>query len=154
MTSHAAAGSAAGYLHQMQLALLELWERTPEDPGISVSVEAGDDIEVREAGGATLVLVQSKHHLGDAMLTDRSPELWRTLAVWIDVLQGHAHDKLPRLSLYTTAVSADGSAAALLRPLILIGSARDPDTARTILERVASEAPGNHATQAARSASS
>jgi hypothetical protein len=152
MTSHAAAGSAAGYLHQMQLALLELWERTPEDPGVAVSVEAGDDIEVRDADDATMIFVQSKHHLGDATLTDRSPDLWKTVSVWIDLLGANGSDMPPRLALYTTAVCAEESAAALLRPQTLIGTARDSAEARTILEEVASEAPGNKATEAARSA--
>ena len=152
MSSHAAAGSAAGYLHQMQLALLELWDRTPEDPGVSVSVEAGDDIEVRDAGDASIVYVQSKHHLDDATLSDRSPDLWRTVAVWIDLIEEQGSDELPRLALYTTSVCADGSAAALLRPQSLIGSARDTIAARKILEEVAAETPGNQATQAARKA--
>lgn len=152
MSSHAAAGSAAGYLHQMQMALLELWERTPQDPGVSVSVEAGDDIEVRDSDGASMVLVQSKHHLGDATLTDRTPDVWRTIAVWIDVLKGHSGDTLPRLALYTTAICAEGAGVALLRPQILIGSMRDSVAARTMLEQAAAEAPGNQATRVARSA--
>jgi hypothetical protein len=136
----------------MQLALLELWERTPEDPDVSVSVEAGDDIEVRDSDGTPMVFVQSKHHLGGATLTDRSPELWRTLAVWIDVLKEHGGGKLPRLALYTTAIGAEGTGVALLRPQALGGSTRGSVEARRLLEQAAGEAPANQATQVARSA--
>src|SRR3712207_6592136 len=122
MPSHAAAGSAAGYLHQMQLALLELWDRTPEDPGVSLSIEAADDIEIRDADGDTVVLVQSKHHLKEAALTDRSTDLWKTIAVWTEVAAAHGEGRLPRLALYTTATCADGSAAAILRPRTLVGA--------------------------------
>ena len=152
MASHAAAGSAAGYLHQMQVALIELWERTPGDPGVSLSIEAGDDIEVRDEEDAAMVFVQVKHHVGDGTLTDRSPDLWRTVAVWIDLLEIHGADKLPRLALYTTAVCGDGTAPMRLRPQTLVGSERDPVGAQTTLEQVAAEDPGNETTQPARSA--
>lgn len=78
MTSHAAAGSAAGYLHQMQVALLELWERAPEDPDVSLRIEATDDIELRTNEQPSL-LIESKHHLEEATLSDRSVDLWRTI---------------------------------------------------------------------------
>ncbi len=58
--------------------------------------------------------VQAKHHLDAYTLTDRSPELWRTLRVWMDLEESDA--ALPNLQLVTTSTAAADTAVAVLGP--------------------------------------
>src|SRR6202035_1120095 len=60
--------------------------------------------------------VQAKHHLDAYTLTDRSPELWRTLSVWMDLEKEIGDATLPNLQLMTTSKAAPGTAVSLLGP--------------------------------------
>jgi hypothetical protein len=128
---HGAAGSALGYLFQVQWGLLELLRRARVTPDAAMTFEVLDDIQFDDP----MELVEVKHHVGEtATLTDKSVDLWRTLAVWMD-----AEDKAERpedvpasLVLVTTAKAADGSAAAALRP-----DGRRPDLAVPLLVEAA-----------------
>jgi hypothetical protein len=80
--AHSAAFSAAGYLHQLQVGLLALWD-VAALPGSAVRVESLDDIDILDGEDAAS-LIQVKNQLGDAAMTDRSPALWRSLTVWMD----------------------------------------------------------------------
>jgi hypothetical protein len=60
--------------------------------------------------------VQAKHHLDDYTLTDRSPELWRTLRVWMDLEKTLGDAPLPILHLATTSKAASDTAVSLLGP--------------------------------------
>ena len=78
--------------------------------------------------------VQAKHHLDDYTLTDRSPELWRTLRVWMDLEDELGDAPLPNLQLMTTSRAAPGTAVALLGP-----KGRDVTAALSKLLAVAGE---------------
>jgi len=70
-----------------------------------------------EAGGGPAdQLLQTKHHLSrTASLSDASPDLWKSLRIWVE---GNRTKTIPRsasLHLLTTAVASPGSAAAYLR---------------------------------------
>ena len=142
-TTHSAPGQAAGYEYQRQLALVLLAEAYREDPLVAVRLEAIEDVELVWRDGE-VVGVQAKHHLRDHTLTDRSPDLWRTLTGWMDLERQRGADALPRLHLVTTSRAAAGTAVALLRH-----RNRDVVTALGLLREVAGQ-PGAEATRGAR----
>lgn len=106
--------SAAGYLYQCQTALLELLRRGWDEPDLILFLEKLDDVELQRADAREAL--QIKHHTGKSgSVTDASVDLWRTLAVWLDVLPGLAPGEQPSFTLLTTGRAPDGSAASLLR---------------------------------------
>src|SRR6266508_1930165 len=143
-TQHSAAGSAAGYLYQCQAALIELLRRGWEEPDLVLFLEALDDVEIQ--GGDARESLQIKHHTGGSgSLTDASVDLWRTFAVWLDILPDLAPGEQPSFTLLTTGQAPDGSAASLLRA----DGARDETAALGMLETAAATS-SNQQTEAAR----
>lgn len=133
---HSAAQSAAGYLYQARLALVEALRYAYADSGVEIAVEKFDDVSF-EKDGSPLELLQAKHHLkksGD--LTDSSVDLWKTLRVWAGAAK--ADPSLPgraRFALITTEQAPVGSAASYLRPADAGG--RDLAKAEAILVKAA-----------------
>ena len=116
VVDHSAAGPAAGFEQQRQLALVLLCETYTRDPAVRVRLEAIEDIDIVSDLVTIDARVQVKHHLAEHTFTDRTPEWWRTLTVWMDLEQALRPDALPRLHLATTSVAHPDSAAALLGP--------------------------------------
>lgn len=115
MTSHDASSSAIGYLYQVRWALLELIRGSSTRPDMSLTLEKFDDVAWEDTGGNPVELLQLKHHNhSNGSLTDKSPDLWRTLKVWMDDPQLLDRDG-PELSIVTTANAPVGSAASYLR---------------------------------------
>jgi hypothetical protein len=130
MTTHSAAGSAAGYLYQCERALLELVERSREN--LTLFLESLDDVHLEKEGLAVEIL-QLKHHIGGgADLSDTSPDFWRAMAVWLDLADDLGADETPLFTLLTTSDAPSDSAASLLAAL-----PRDPDNAKVRLEAAA-----------------
>ena len=113
-TDFSAADSALGYLYQIRLGLLSSLRRLSRDASFTLYFETLDDVVFEEEGSA-VELLQLKHHCERAAnLTDASPDLWKTLRVWIE---GRAHDTIPddgQLFLVTTSAVGSGSAASML----------------------------------------
>lgn len=109
-----AAPSALGYLYQIRYALVLLLEA--KDPNTMVSIEKLDDVAFEEGGDPTQVL-QFKHHISHrAVLTDSSPDLWKTLRIWATKVKDGSLDlSAVILSMVTTATAGPDSAATLLR---------------------------------------
>lgn len=131
-TSHSAAASALGYLHQIRWGLLELLRSRSDDPTRSLTMEMYDDVAWDNAGTPT-DLKQLKLHTGATSpnLTDASTDLWRTFRVWMDA--GSPGDPYgPTLSLITTSSVGGSSAASYLRAVD-----RDPGKALSKLEEAA-----------------
>ena len=125
--SSAAAGpQALGYLYQAQYALYALLPAIGEE---SALILAGlDDVELQSATATELQ--QLKHHLStkrQAVLSNRSPDWWKTLRVWGDLLQQSQWDLLrTRLALLTTATAAPGSPSpACCETMPTLGPAED-----------------------------
>lgn len=114
LTDFSAADSAVGYLYQVRLALLSALQRLANGETFALYLETLDDV-VFETNGAVLDLLQLKHHCDRAAnLTDASPDLWKSLRVWMD---GRASKTIPpdaRLFLITTSNVGSGSAASKL----------------------------------------
>lgn len=113
-TDFSAADSAVGYLYQVRLALLSALQRLASDENFALYLETLDDV-VFETTGSPPTLLQLKHHCERAAnLTDASPDLWKSLRVWMD---GRAHATIPadaKLFLITTSDVGLGSAASML----------------------------------------
>jgi hypothetical protein len=114
-SAFSAADSALGYIYQCRYALLLALQRLPLGEPFQVSIETLDDV-VFERQGAATELLQTKHHLErQANLTDASPDLWKTLRIWIEQ---SAKRELPTETLFfliTTAPIPDGAAAGYLK---------------------------------------
>ncbi|HYW46999.1 MAG TPA: hypothetical protein VE959_29300 [Bryobacteraceae bacterium] len=81
--THGASASAMGYLFQCRFALLAGLRAVLDAPQLSISIEKFDDVAFETKGEPT-ELIQTKHHIaktGD--LTDASPDLWKTLSIWL-----------------------------------------------------------------------
>lgn len=114
-TDFSAADSAVGYLYQVRLALLFALRRFATDETFALYFETLDDV-VFETTGSALDVLQVKHHCrSSANLTDASPDLWKSLRVWMD---GRAHGTIPSdasLFLFTTSdVGSDSAAGKLM----------------------------------------
>lgn len=131
-TAFSAADSALGYLYQARLALLLAVQRHVRDEQFAVRLETLDDV-VFETAGSPWDLLQLKHHCArSANLTDASPDLWKSLRVWIEGLGAGLIPADAQLFLMTTSAVGPDSAAACLG-----ADGRDEDTALRRLETVA-----------------
>jgi hypothetical protein len=112
-----ASASALGYLYQVRYSLYLLLRGVREDPNCAISVERLDDVAFEENGQA-IELIQLKHtiYAQQADLTDASERLWKTLRIWSLKLKEEPEKfRHILLSLVTTGVTGEGSAARRLR---------------------------------------
>lgn len=102
-----------GYLYQVRVALL--WAIRKSRVGdFSVSLETLDDVSFETAGDPIAVL-QTKHSLNAAStLGDLSPELWKTLRVWLVGLQAGEVPAAASRFLISTAGASPGTACAAM----------------------------------------
>ena len=116
-SSHSAAPSLLGYIFQCRYALLDALRRVPSENRVRIALETIDDVKFEQEGITTDIL-QIKHHTKaqHGSLSDSSPDIWRTLQVWIDGICTGRIGPDARLFLITTNVCAEGTAAANLRP--------------------------------------
>ena len=130
MTEFSAAPQALGYLYQIRYALYLILTRREEQ---ELSIESLDDITFDDTDNAK-ELVQLKHHIVPASLTDSSSELWKAIRIWATYLRkGEISFPETTLSLVSTAQAPDNSIAALLRP----GNNRQTDLAANKLLDIA-----------------
>lgn len=113
VSAFGAGASMVGYLYQVRVALL--WAiRRSRVSDFRVSIETLDDVSF-EVGGEPAAVLQAKHSLNAAAsLTDLSPELWKTLRVW---MVGLASGEVPLDAtrfLIATAEAPEGGACAAL----------------------------------------
>ena len=131
VTTFSAAPQALGYLYQARVALLLLLQAPDET---RIKVEALDDIELNNALTAnSLALIQLKHHTSPTVLTDASPDLWKSLRVWAEQAASHTFVVSDtRIMLLTTSKVSIGSA-----PSFLAETKRDVEKADSLLMLVA-----------------
>lgn len=129
--SHSAARSALGYFYQSQWPLLELLRGSGERPDCAITLELHDDV-AWDVQGTPTDLLQVKHHLrATRRLGDKDVDVWRTIRAWMNT-QDVADPNGPTLTLVTTQIASEGSAAAALRPMD-----HDPIRALGLLEAAA-----------------
>ncbi|UYK75274.1 ABC-three component system protein [Xanthomonas sacchari] len=103
-----------------------------DDEDFSIFLETLDDV-VFEKTGTPLELFQLKHHSNaQANLTDASPDIWKSLRVWIEGRNSGAVTSIDRLVLITTQMVGKGSIASKL-----LATNRDEDAALTAMRNVA-----------------
>lgn len=113
---HGAADSAVGYLFQCRFALFLGLSEMLTNPSLEVSIEKFDDVAF-ELEGDPVALIQTKHHLrSTGRLTDHSPDLWKTIRIWAELVDAdpEAPSRL-KFTLLTTGEAPPGSAASMLR---------------------------------------
>ena len=107
-----------GYVYQADVALLELTRRRVEsaNPEWALTIEVFDDVAFQRGSEPPEVFLQSKGSLKSVRpVTDRSPELWKTLRNWATLVsEGHADPRAASFTLWTTQAAGAGSAVALL----------------------------------------
>ena len=108
-----ATGPTLGYLYQIRLALL--WAlRQARKSDFVVSVETLDDVSF-SLDSDPFVVLQTKHSIQHvAGLGDYSPELWKTLGIW---LEGRANGEIPAHAsrfLISTSLPPPGSVSEML----------------------------------------
>ncbi|MDA9526206.1 hypothetical protein XI06_39185 [Bradyrhizobium sp. CCBAU 11434] len=137
-----------GYLYQCRQALLLSIQLSKSFPSLTISIEKFDDVAI-ESAGVPAVQLQLKHHITPGALTDKSPDIWKTLRVWSE--QTLDNPQLPfetRFVLFTTGCAGEGTAAAALR----LGRTRqDEERALALLEEAAKSSKSQE-TKAAREA--
>lgn len=113
-SNFSAAESALGYLFQVRVALLWSLRHLKNSNEFSVAFETLDDV-VFESDEVARDVLQTKHHLRHPTdLTDASPDLWRTLRIWLEVYEKGRLAAETKLYLVTTAKCGEHSAASYL----------------------------------------
>lgn len=133
-----AAGSALGYLAQIEYGLLLVLKRMDDTVELRLSMETADDLVLDSAdSSAATELWQTKHHqTTKGSLGDASTDLWKSLHNWIESVSDDC-----QFVLFSTASAPHGSAAQLLGKS---RSSEDVRSAQQCLEKIAVEA-GNEA---------
>ena len=104
----------SGYLYQVRYALLLLLQKMEHEPDAVISLETRDDI-VFEKGGDAKELLQLKHTIkATAGLSNRSPDLWKTLRIWSEDILANATNSA-RFILVTSGAVPAGSIAEMLK---------------------------------------
>lgn len=135
-TKYSAQAPLAGYLFQCRLALLRGLQIVKTKANVQISIETFDDIAF-ENDDIAECLMQAKHSLTDKPLNDLSVDFWKTVRVWLSLLDDGIV-QLSSLSLFfiTTATAEGDTAVSKLRS----GSTTDDKLqARDLLKAAASK---------------
>ncbi len=129
-----AAPQALGYIYQLRYALYKLLLEAEE---AELSIEKIDDVAIEKDGDPYQVL-QLKRLKKATAVSDRSPELWKTLRVWSELIKS-GQVKMPdtKFFLVSTSNVSEGTIAYLLRSN---KSSRDPELA---YQKLVSESVSN-----------
>lgn len=132
-----ATSSALGYIYQVRYGLLSAIKKLTQvdDPDdFFASIERLDDIAF-EQGDDPHELLQTKFHGTPGNLTDRSPDLWKTIRVWCESIKSK-QVQLGKVffTLITTQKLNTGSIAVALCE---VGEDRDIDFALTEMRKIA-----------------
>lgn len=114
MSNHQASEQMLGYLYQVRYALASLLDH--DNPDFQISIEKFDDIAFSK-DDVPKQLIQVKHHVQQrGNLSDASTDLWRTLKVWIDIINT-SPDILDGTEFFiiTTSTASKDSAAYYLK---------------------------------------
>lgn len=123
---------ALGYLYQVRCALLWSLQKLKESPSFEASIETLDDVTFESHGIPTDLLQTKLHKNRGANLTDASPDIWKTLRIWLAAAESGQVTPGTSLYLVTTENAAPGTIAAYLK-----ADGRDVDAALSLLEATA-----------------
>lgn len=106
--------SALGYIYQIRYGLfLLLSDEGTEDKVLAL--ESLDDISIEDVNQTNLN--QTKYHLNrQANLTDRSPDFWKTMRVWCELIQDKKVDpSMTMFTLITSSYCSENSIMAIIK---------------------------------------
>lgn len=127
-----ASESSLGYLYQIRYALYLAVSNIDSD----ISIETLDDVVLEDKTQSTLH--QLKHHIKPGNLTDRSPDIWRSIRIWAELIcSNQIAIADTQFLLVTTSNIEQNSLASLLVPDISKG--RNPAEAHLRLKSIAEE---------------
>ncbi|RPH15223.1 MAG: hypothetical protein CBB67_018100 [Alteromonadaceae bacterium TMED7] len=133
-----ASASMLGYIYQIRFALYLSLKKLSDlaDPEqFNISIEKLDDIAF-DNDGSPEELLQTKFHGDEGNLTDRSPDIWKTIRVWVESIKsGEISLGNVILSLVTTQAVSKDSLASLLGG----GPERDIDEAQKMMTGICEE---------------
>ena len=110
-----ATNSALGYLYQVRCALLWSLKKLSTEPVFDVSIETLDDVAFETAGAPQELLQTKLHKKRGANLTNASPDLWKTLRLWIAALDAGQVTSKTMFYLVTTENALADSIAGNLK---------------------------------------
>ncbi len=106
--------SFLGYIYQIEYALFLLVKAELDEA--EIAVEVLDDVLFSETG-TSVELFQLKHRISrQAVLTDSSPDLWKSIRTWSEHLQAGNLPAGSVLTLVTTAVISPNTICESLKP--------------------------------------
>jgi hypothetical protein len=127
-SNFSARDSLKGFIYQFRYALLESLKRKPDL--FTISIDILDDIVVDKDGN--LDYIQTKNHSKNAAkLSNKSPDLWKTLRIWCELIAAGKSDD-STFYLVTTSKVSDGSVASFLK-----SKNRDEGNALNLLNEIA-----------------
>lgn len=133
-----ASASMLGYIYQIRYALylsLKKLSLLADPEQFNVSIEKLDDIAF-DNDGSPEELLQTKFHSSEGNLTNRSPDIWKTVRVWIELIKsGKVSLGNMILSLVTTQSVVEGSLASFLG----VGPQRNIEEAQRIMSEICEE---------------
>lgn len=133
-----ASASMLGYLYQIRYGLFLAMKKCSDvlDPDqFNISIEKLDDIAFDKEGSAE-ELLQTKFHGTSGNLTDRSPDIWKTIRVWVECIRsGQLKIGFAHLSLITTQSLPENSLASYLGS----GEARNIVDAMKLMDEICEE---------------
>lgn len=142
-----ATNSLLGYIYQIRYGLLLSLRKMREvdDPDdYFVSIETIDDIAF-EKKGTPEELLQTKYHSKPGNITNKSPDIWKTIRVWIESYKNNQLDfNNAALFLVTTELIAPGSLADLLSN----SRNRDVEEALKLMNSIVEDSPSEKNKQA------
>ncbi len=109
-----AAGPAAGYYYQIRYSLFRGLQLHPKFPTGSISIELLDDVSLVTPG--VRIDSQLKHSIqAGTEISSSAPAIWRTLAIWLDLLNTGLAER-HEFHFVTTMRVSSGDALENLRP--------------------------------------
>lgn len=146
--SRLAAGPAAGYQFQFEVALLLLVPHALTNADVAVSLELLDDVALHFGDEDPLHVLQVAHSVDrERPLLDTDAKVWKTLAIWAGEWAALEAGETRVMTLLTTRPVVDGSALHALT-----GRARADPEALKRLEEIAADQKGAPGTAANREA--
>lgn len=132
-SNHNASESSLGYLYQNYMALCLLLEEDNDD--CRVTIEHFEDVSLHfEEGREHLVQMKSHKDIKKNKLTSTSPDLWKTLLIWIKYIKENPNSDTNYILMTTSQVAKDTA------PFFLMSKNRNIKKACNLLLEVSNNA--------------
>ena len=127
-----------GYIYQIRYALLLSLRRLSDisDPdACNISIEKLDDVAF-DQNGTPEELLQTKCHIAPGNLTDRSPDIWKTIRIWVAL---HNSGEIALGSVILTLVTTQALSIGSIASLLGIDNDRNITAAKSLMDEISIE---------------